>query len=91
MSINTVEEALAEASASRKRAAEHRLKLIAALRSQTCACGGRKKSRQSFCVSCYYQIPASTRRGLHCAIGHGYESSYDVALAGLIKRGVISA
>ncbi len=45
----------------------------------TCQCGRPKKSRKSFCGSCYAALPMELRRSLYRRIGAGYEAAFDSA------------
>jgi len=61
-----------------------KLQLIESLRSTVCpSCAGRKKSRQSFCGGCYYDLPAHVRSALYRTIGNGYEQAVTAALSTL--------
>jgi len=44
---------------------ETRRAIYADLRGFKCACGARKKSKQSFCRVCYFRLPAGTRINLY--------------------------
>lgn len=50
------------------------------LRSTTCACTGKKASRQSFCRGCYFRLPPHLRADLYQGIGEGYEEAYAASL-----------
>lgn len=39
-------------------------------------CGGKKKSRMSHCLRCYFALPVSLRRELYRLVGDGYEEAY---------------
>jgi len=55
--------------------------LIAELRSETCRCGRRKQSRQTFCRSCYFSLPSPARSDIYKRVGSGYQQAYDAAVA----------
>jgi hypothetical protein len=44
------------------------------------ACGKTKKSRQTFCRSCYFALPNSLRYPLYRRMGEGYEEAFAAAL-----------
>jgi hypothetical protein len=48
--------------------------------STTCAiCRKAKKARQSFCVRCYFNLPAEMKTDLYKRFGQGYEDAYHSA------------
>jgi tRNA(Ile2) C34 agmatinyltransferase TiaS len=58
--------------------------LIESLNSTLCpACAGRKKSAQTFCGGCYYDLPNHIRSALYRRIGNGYEQAVNAALVKL--------
>ena len=59
---------------------QKQLALAEELRGTVCQCGGRKKSRETFCRSCYKLLPRAARRALYSRIGSGYEEAYASAL-----------
>jgi predicted amidophosphoribosyltransferase len=49
---------------------------LASLRSRVCpACGGRKPSMKSLCITCYHELPKHLRDDLYLLIGQGYEET----------------
>ncbi len=50
------------------------------LDSEECQCGRTKKSRMSFCYSCYRSLPRDIQRALYARIGKGYEEAYEEAV-----------
>ena len=46
-----------------------------------CQCGRTKKSRMSFCYTCYKSLPRDIQRALYALIGSGYEEAYEEAVA----------
>ncbi len=51
------------------------------LDSEECQCGRTKKSRMSFCYTCYKSLPRDIQRALYALIGSGYEEAYEEAVA----------
>ena len=62
---------------------------IQELRSEECACGRSKRSRYSFCYTCYQLLPDDMQRDLWNYMGDGYEEAYDAAVAWLKEDGRI--
>lgn len=52
--------------------------------SEECFCGKNKKSKMSFCYSCYRSLPRSMQRDLYRRMGDGYEEAYDDAVTWLL-------
>ena len=50
--------------------------IVAELRGDRCRCGSTKARGQTFCRTCYFLIPPSTRKRLYERIGEGYEGAY---------------
>lgn len=46
------------------------------LQSETCYCGAKKESGQTFCKREYFALPQKKRRALYNRIGEGYEEAY---------------
>lgn len=61
--------------------------LVAELRGTTCRCGADKKSRHTFCSTCYYVLTPTLRHRLYLRIGEGYESAYAEAATELDAEG----
>jgi hypothetical protein len=47
--------------------------------SETCHCGARKQSRNTFCRREYFALPPAMRQALYNRIGEGYEEAYQAA------------
>ena len=47
---------------------------------EECLCGKPKKSRYSFCWTCFHELPGEMQRGLYRMIGHGYERAFEEAV-----------
>ncbi len=54
--------------------------LIRELVSTECRCGRAKKSRQTFCRSCYFSLPREMQANLYRLVGEGYEEAYEAAV-----------
>lgn len=50
------------------------------LKSEECQCGRQKKSRMSFCYSCYKSLPVNIQKRLYYPLGNGYEEAYEEAV-----------
>jgi len=55
------------------------------VQSETCQCGGWKRSSLSFCYSCFLRLPHELREALYRTMGHGFEEAYDAASKYLIE------
>jgi hypothetical protein len=56
--------------------------LIAELADTQCRCGRVKEPRRTFCLTCFYTLPAGPlRSNLHLRIAQGYEEAYAKAVA----------
>lgn len=53
---------------------------LAALKSETCACGGEKPRRTSFCKKCYVLLPQKLRNQLYEPFSEGYADHYVEAI-----------
>ena len=53
---------------------------IRELRSNQCQCEAPKKPGNSFCYSCYTDLPLDMRSALYRKLGSGYEDAYDAAV-----------
>jgi hypothetical protein len=62
---------------------------IQELAGEECACGRSKKSRYSFCFTCYQLLPSDMQKDLWFYIGDGYEEAYDTAITWLKEDGRI--
>lgn len=47
--------------------------------SEVCICGQKKQKRQSFCRSCYFELPQNLRMNLYKSMSDGYAEVYDEA------------
>jgi hypothetical protein len=56
------------------------------LGSETCYCGARKRSMQTFCRAEYYALPVEMRHALYDRIGAGYKEAYQSAREHLFNR-----
>jgi hypothetical protein len=56
------------------------------LGSETCYCGGTKRTMQTFCRAEYYALPADMRHALYNRIGAGYKEAYRAAREYLFNR-----
>lgn len=54
--------------------------LVRELQSERCRCGNEKKSGQTFCRACYFQLTPQLRTRLYDRVGHGYEEAYAAAV-----------
>lgn len=54
--------------------------LLAELGGIRCRCGRSKRPRATFCLDCYWSLPALLRRALYRGIGEGYEEAYAAAV-----------
>jgi len=53
---------------------------LSALYSNECVCGNTKKTKKSFCYSCYKKLPRDLQTDLYSRMGAGYEQAYDAAV-----------
>jgi len=53
--------------------------LLEELKSNECACGNHKKEGNSFCYSCYSNLPNDMQKALYLRFGQGYEEGYEEA------------
>ena len=49
------------------------------LAGQTCHCGAAKQHNQTFCTTCYFNLPREMRPTLYKRMGRGYEEAVDEA------------
>ena len=61
------------------------LKYFNEIRGVECQCGNFKRSKQTFCRSCYSKLPINMQNDLFKTIGDGYEEAYDQAVTFLKK------
>lgn len=54
--------------------------LLRELAGPLCRCGRPKRTRETFCASCYHRLPTHLRRALYQRIGQGYEEAYEAAI-----------
>lgn len=47
--------------------------------SEKCICGNKKQVKQSFCKTCYFELPQNMRYNLYKTFDDGYAEIYDEA------------
>jgi hypothetical protein len=53
--------------------------LLKELKNNECACNSYKKPGNSFCYSCYKNLPNDMQKDLYKKFGNGYEEAYEEA------------
>lgn len=66
---------------------EQRIALLDELSAEKCQCGKRKRSKQTFCWSCYRSLPREMQADLYKGFGQGYEEAYTAAIKYFKERG----
>lgn len=56
------------------------------LKSETCYCGAKKASMQTFCRAEYSALPRKMRSAIYNRIGDGYEEAYQEARKYLFEK-----
>jgi len=57
--------------------------LLKELKGNECGCGKTKKSGNSFCYSCYKNLPDDMQKALYKRFGQGYGEAYEDAVGWL--------